>query len=202
MFLNKTVVMIAVLLACVYCDHFYHHVNSVLVDNLETAFNANSCVTDFDFRMECNMIEMKHWTARRYARNLGRANRYHEKVLRLEVDDLKMVRTFSRAIAAEYAALSGFFSFMNKKCTNASTDQVNKESYIRRVYWFTRQAQRNPMRFARQVGPSVYDYIKDAMTAVLPSEYSNLFITYYVSADIPNMLALQASLMAMVSWTN
>ena len=78
---------------------------------------------------------------------MSRANRLHRRVVGMEVSDLRMIQTFSKAITREYVALSGYAYYMHKKCKKATTQIEEKEAFIRRLYWFTRLAYRNPVKF-------------------------------------------------------
>ena len=129
------------------------------------------------------MIEMHHWTARRHNRYVTKASRYYKRVINLEVDNSNMIRTYSKAITSEFAALSGFASYMYRNCNKATTSIEDKKAFERRFYWFTRQAYRNPARFAKQVGPALSDYMKE-INAVTSPELAEEFLGYYISRDL------------------
>ena len=119
----------------------------------------------------------------------------------MEVTDLKMIKIFSKAITREYVALSGFAQYMQKKCKKATSLIEEKEAFIRRLYWFTRQAYRNPSKFSSQVGPALFDQIKN-VNMTDPQVTSSNFALSYVANDLEAILFQASEKLMMVYASN
>ena len=188
----KLLIVLITTFSYVACIDF-RHVSTFMIDELIDELD-DPLLFSLELRDDCNMISMKDWTARRYARYVARANRYYERVINLEIDDIKMIRAYSRGVTCEFAAMSGFAQFMYRNCDKATMSIERKKAYERRFYWFTRQAYRNPVRFAKQVGPPFYDYVKDVLSESVIT-HAQTYVENYVNKDFESLIDRQGYLM-------